>query len=99
MVLIAVEMLMRGHRRDADEITALPTEALSFVDVVAAPFEDENLLLDHVAVHAGAAAGRNLLHVEPQPPRRALHLRMREPLQAPLTAPFPRQGRLKWFTH
>ena len=83
-------MLMFRHRRDADQISRFPIPARTIVNVVAAPFDDEHLLLRHMPVFAGSAARWNLLHVEPDSPRRAVDLGVGEPFQPSLRAPFPR---------
>src|SRR5437899_12004696 len=49
---IEIEMLVLHQRRDADQVALLPVPALSIVDVVAAAFEDQQLLLGGVAVTA-----------------------------------------------
>src|SRR5262245_23389722 len=83
-------MLMLCHRRDADKIASLPIPALAVMDVIAAPLDNEHLLLRHMPVFAGAAPRRNFLHIEPDSARRAVYFRMGEPFQPPLAAPFPR---------
>src|SRR5258708_14316308 len=83
-------MLMFRHRGDADQISRFPIAALTIVNVVTAPFDDENLLLRHMPVFAGTAARWNLLHVEPDSSRRAVDLGMGKPFQPSLRAPFPR---------
>src|SRR4029453_8785623 len=90
IVRIAIEVLMFSHRRNADQVSLFPIPSCAVVDVMTAPFDDENLLLGHVPVFAGAASRENFLHLQPHSSSRPLHFRMSEPFQSSLTAPFPR---------
>src|SRR6267142_6779251 len=83
-------MLMFRHRGDADQISRFPIPALTIVNVVTAPFDDENLLLSHMPVFAGSATRWNLLHIEPDSSRRAVDLGMGKPFQPSLATPFQR---------
>src|SRR5262249_4368288 len=60
-----VEMLVLGHRGDADEVALLPVPALAIVDVVAATPHDEDEFLSDMPVAPGPAARWDLLHVDP----------------------------------